>query len=247
MTEITEHNGAWLFYDGKCRFCVGTLQTVKPLLARREIRSAPLQEVWVQKRLALDETNLLEEMKFLDARGRVHGGADALLAMARLFWWAWPFFFLGQLPGVKPVLRFVYRKFAAKRYCLSGTCDAPAAAQKRVPVTIWMLAIFFPVVTLPLANILPAWGFMWALAATMFLGYKGLTWYAPRTPQPKTLKHAARYFLLWPGMEPEPFLAPPRRINVNGREWIFALAKIALGIVLFWLVARQFAPTHPIL
>jgi predicted DCC family thiol-disulfide oxidoreductase YuxK len=109
MTEMPEIQSTWVFYDGNCRFCLNALDRVRPLLARCHIRHAPLQTDWVRARLGLNEEILLDEMKVLDRDGNVYGGADALIALAKMFWWSWPLFLAAQVPGVKPILRFAIR------------------------------------------------------------------------------------------------------------------------------------------
>jgi predicted DCC family thiol-disulfide oxidoreductase YuxK len=84
-----------------------------------------LQAPWAKARLGLDDKALMEEMKLLTEEGKVFGGADALLRIARGIWWAWPLFALSLLPGVRPSLRFVYRRVAQNRYCIAGSCPAP--------------------------------------------------------------------------------------------------------------------------
>ena len=121
-TEKTENIGGWLFYDGDCPVCSGWIERVRDLLLRRGIHPVPLQAAWVRPGLGLSQEELLAEMKLWTADGRIFGGADAFIHLARLIWWAWPFFLLAHLPGAKTVLRMAYRFVARRRHCLGGQC-----------------------------------------------------------------------------------------------------------------------------
>lgn len=61
--------------------------------------------------------DLLKEIRFLDRSGRLLGGADGLIDVARRFWWVRPFLPLTRLPGVLPLLRRAYAHLAARRHC----------------------------------------------------------------------------------------------------------------------------------
>ncbi len=86
----------------------------------RGVHLVPLQAGWVRQRLGLSEEELLREMKLIVRDGRVLGGADALVELAREIWWGWPLFALAQLPGAKAVMRMVYRWIARNRHQLGG-------------------------------------------------------------------------------------------------------------------------------
>ena len=108
----------WVFYDGDCAFCRSWLLRLEKPLRRRGFGLAALQEPWVGKQLGLPPEALLEELKVLSPEGHVLGGADAFLHLARNFWWAWPLWCLGALPGARPLLRRLYRFVAGNRHCL---------------------------------------------------------------------------------------------------------------------------------
>lgn len=123
-TEITDNvklNG-WVLYDGDCRHCLRFAKYFRGALTRRRFALAPLQEPWVRKRLGLAEAELLTEMRLLKLNGRVVGGADALLEIARQFWWAWPLQQLGRIPVVMTLFRAGYRWIARHRHCAGGVC-----------------------------------------------------------------------------------------------------------------------------
>lgn len=128
-TEMTEYVKGWVFYDAECPFCRRWADRGHDMLSRRGLHLAPLQSAWVRIRLGMKEGEPLTEMKLLLAGGRVFGGADALIQIARFIWWAWPFYLLAQSPGVKPSLRVIYRNIAQNRQCLAGNCSVPVQRQ----------------------------------------------------------------------------------------------------------------------
>jgi predicted DCC family thiol-disulfide oxidoreductase YuxK len=121
-TETTESIRGWVFYDADCAFCSGWAARFHELLARRGYHLAPLQAEWVRLRLGLKEDAPLLEMKLLTTDGRVLGGADALIHIARSVWWAWPLFVMAQFPGISAILRIVYRWVARNRHCHGNHC-----------------------------------------------------------------------------------------------------------------------------
>jgi len=97
-----------------------------------------------------------------------------------------------------------------------------------------------------LRNFLPAWGFMWALAFSIYMGLKWLSWWQARNRIPHAPWRSVAYLLAWPGMDAEAFLhagapvLPPR-----ARDWFAALSKTILGAILFWAAARAI-PGNPL-
>ena len=130
ITKTTAEKG-WVWFDGDCPWCVGWARRAGPALARRGFALAPLQTPWVRARLGLAEGGRPQEMAVLTAQGRALGGADALLELARHFWWARWVRGLAWLPGVLPLLRAAYRWGAARRPCAKGACALPAPGAGR--------------------------------------------------------------------------------------------------------------------
>jgi predicted DCC family thiol-disulfide oxidoreductase YuxK len=124
---MTEFINGWVFYDATCSLCNGWVERTRNPLARRGYHFVPLQARWASERLALREGEALVEMKLLMKDDCLFGGADALVELAAAIWWAWPFWLLGQLPGMRTLLRWGYRRLAANRHCLGGHCKIPAA------------------------------------------------------------------------------------------------------------------------
>jgi hypothetical protein len=58
------------------------------MLGRHHFALAAFQTPWVRERLAKNNGELLFEMRLLTPQGRLYGGADAFVAIARQIWWA---------------------------------------------------------------------------------------------------------------------------------------------------------------
>lgn len=133
-SEFTDGKGrharGWLFFDADCRFCTRIACWLAPIVERRGLALAPLQDPRVGSLLGLSHHELLRELRFVLSDGSQSGGADAVLALAREIWWARPLVWLSRLPGMVDVLRRGYRWFAARRYCAAAMCAAPAVSPR---------------------------------------------------------------------------------------------------------------------
>jgi alginate O-acetyltransferase complex protein AlgI len=237
-TEITDTNvenaKEWLLFDGECSLCSASVRLFSHTLQRHGFALAPLQTPWVRERLGLPEGEPPVEMRVLLANGDAPGGADAILEIARRIWWGWPLFVLAKLPGIKPLLRALYRIIAANRYCANGTCNM----QGRLRWFDWLPLIALPVAMATLQYRMPSWVFMWALAGAIFIGCKWLTWRkALLSGVRSSAVRSLTYLFAWPGMDGSEFLvvksAGPGRPTKT--QWLFASAKTfaGVGLVLF--------------
>lgn len=114
----------WLFFDAECRFCTHFARGLAPILRRRGLGVAPLQDPRVGALLGISRRELLKELRFLMNDGTLAGGASAMLAVARQIWWARPLVWISELPGMMGVLAASYRWMAARRGCVSEFCEA---------------------------------------------------------------------------------------------------------------------------
>ncbi|MGB8543209.1 MAG: MBOAT family protein [Candidatus Acidiferrales bacterium] len=81
---------------------------------------------------------------------------------------------------------------------------------------------------------------MWSLAFSIFVSLKWLTWWKTRTRIAHSAWRSAAYLLAWPGMDAEAFLEVTRRVAPpSARDWLWAALKTALGVILFWVIARK--------
>jgi predicted DCC family thiol-disulfide oxidoreductase YuxK len=242
--RTTEAVQGWVFYDGECPLCTGALSRFGPMLRRHHFDLAPLQVPWTQKRLGLKPGEPLVEMKLLTANGQIYGGAEALAQIARRIWWAWPLFALTQIPGTAILLRGIYQRIAASRNCIGNACQLPEQSR----FGDYLPLILLPILALLTRNIFPAWVFMWLLAFALYFGCKWLTWQRAMRRDGDTNKLLSFGYLFgWVGMDAKKFLQSKRTdFAVKPRDWLWATAKILLGAVLVWFVARRFVGTQPL-
>ena len=127
VDEITDRKGrqarGWLFFDAECRFCTRIARWIAPILLPRGLGVAPLQDPRVGALFGMKREELLTELRFLLSDGTNFGGARAVVAMAREIWWARAFAWIAALPGMMPVLDAAYKWIAARRGCVSQTCE----------------------------------------------------------------------------------------------------------------------------
>ena len=125
-SEFTDGKGrrarGWLFFDAECGFCTRIVRRLAPILERRRLAVAPLQDPRVAALLGLSRAELLREMRFLLSDGTQYGGADAAVVLAREIWWARPLVWASEIPGMMDVLRRGYRWIAARRRCSAAAC-----------------------------------------------------------------------------------------------------------------------------
>ena len=98
----------------------------------------------------------------------------------------------------------------------------------------WPPLICVPViVALVVAQNWPPWAFMWALAGSIYLGCKWLTWRRTRVHGVRWWKHAG-YLIAWPGLDAVAFLTQSSTAVPTGREWCVAGLKASMGLALFF-------------
>lgn len=113
----------WVFFDRDCSVCSSLARRFRPLLETRGFGLATLQDPRVRALLALPPEDLLREMRVATGDGKIYGGAEAIVYLARQIWWAWPLYAAAKLPGVPRILDAGYRWFADHRTCASGVCS----------------------------------------------------------------------------------------------------------------------------
>jgi membrane bound O-acyltransferase family protein/DCC1-like thiol-disulfide oxidoreductase len=226
----------------------------------------PLQGEGVAEMLGISVGEIPDEMKLRTREGRILGGADAAVYIARRIWWAWPIWLMSRIPGGMPMMRRGYRFVARRRHRISRACALPnegdspfchcislntELSDKTVchdrffryvaPLTIiaagWLIAARLPA----------AWMFMWLLAVAIFVACKWVTWWPHR--RRGTIARSVAYFFAWPGMDAKAFFAPrsPTPLDARGHELAESLLHIALGTSLIWLAPRGLLPLHPML
>ncbi len=133
VSEWTDNKGrrarGWLFFDAECAFCTRIARWIAPIMERRGLALAPLQDPRVAVLLGLSPEELLFEIKFIGADGRQHGGAEAAVALAREIWWARPIVWLAKIPWAMSAMDFGYRWIAVRRSCSAMNCPAHTSSR----------------------------------------------------------------------------------------------------------------------
>ncbi|MGH7149598.1 MAG: YndJ family transporter, partial [Planctomycetota bacterium] len=124
MSGAGERRG-WVLYDGGCPLCSGLVERFRGALEPRGFGFAPFQEPWVKGRLDL-AGEVPAEMKVLTPEGELLGGVGAVLYLVSRIPWARPLAWIGGLPGFRHLLDREYRRIAANRLSLPGTCPLPS-------------------------------------------------------------------------------------------------------------------------
>src|SRR5258707_3945812 len=87
-SEFTDGKGrharVWLFFDAECAFCTRTARWLRPILERRGLAVAPLQDPRVGALLGLAEAGVVREMRCLLSDCRQVGWAVAVPALAHV-------------------------------------------------------------------------------------------------------------------------------------------------------------------
>jgi predicted DCC family thiol-disulfide oxidoreductase YuxK len=129
-TEITDAarkpSRGWIFFDAECEFCRRWVARTEPIFAPRGFAFVPLEKDCARDMLRVPDEELLREMRVLMRNGERYGGADAIVALAKHVWWAWPLAIVARIPGIRRVLQAGYRSVASRRHCLSGRCAVSA-------------------------------------------------------------------------------------------------------------------------
>ncbi len=211
-----------VLYDGDCGMCTALAARLGPLLARRGYAFVSLEEE-------------SDEMRVLPEDGRPLGGADAVVFLASLYWWALPFVWAAKLPGAMSVLRAGYRWVAARRSCRHGACRLPASR----PSFRWLPLFLAAALALRTRQSLPPWAFMWTLSIAVYFGFK-LWMYslAASSGTSFTVNRAFGFLFLWPGMDARAFAEEGK--PGNREEWIAAAFKTSVGILFFFAIAPWF-------
>ncbi|HYG23274.1 MAG TPA: DUF393 domain-containing protein [Verrucomicrobiae bacterium] len=249
-TENTDNTGSdrgsWLFYDGDCGLCVRWARRIEPALTRRGYVVLPLQSAEVRQRLNLAEPELLREMRVITRDGRIHGGADAIIHLARAFPFGRCFAAIGRIPLINDLLRAGYCRVAQNRRCSGGRCRVP---NRRCDWIGWLPLLIAVAVLMLFGWKLPAWVFMWTLCAALFAGCKWLVfWRAWLGSERPGILQGAGFLLGWIGMDAHAFFDTNAIVTApRFREWLIPLIRTMAGAVLVWGVAGLLSDTLPLL
>lgn len=233
-----------MFYDADCPICTRWTRRTRVLLRRRGFEFVPLQTPGTASRLHLADAELLTQMRLLNPRGEVFGGADAIVEIARQVSWARPLAFAARLPGVQAILRRLYTSLAAHRFCRAGACQV----RPRAKWDLWVPLLLLPVLAWMGRSVMPAWVFMWSMAMAFFAACKWLTFRrAQLAGQHFTPREVLSYLFGWVGLDPSPFAsnALPPALPPQA-AWIAAAATTTVGAALVWLGVRPLLTSAPL-
>ncbi len=214
------------------------------LLRQHGFGLAPLQSPVIQERIGHITGDKFTEVKLLKINGELIGGVDVYAHVARHLWWGVWFYWLTHVPGVRYLLKRIYRWIAENRHCLGGSCSITQTP--RWPGILPLAAL--PGIPFLWQDKLPSWVFMWLTAGSIYLAMKwNRVWdlhiRRDRLPRWRTLA----FLLFWPGMDAEQFIFPAKSPPVpSKREWEFALGKMLLGIVLIGWFTEQASRWSPL-
>jgi predicted DCC family thiol-disulfide oxidoreductase YuxK len=118
------HASLVVLFDGGCPICRRTVRTLRRLDWRGRLQYADATVAGNRARVApgLTETEAMQQMYVVDARGHRTGGYEAQLRIARELPLLWPLWLVGNLPGLGYLGSAVYRFVAANRQ-RRGTCS----------------------------------------------------------------------------------------------------------------------------
>ena len=119
-SEMTDSKGrharGWLFFDADCEFCRQLADWLAPRMRHRGLATAPLQDPRVGALLGISREESLRALRFVTNEAQ-YLAADAVLAIAREFWWGRPLVWMSRIPGARPMLRAAYDWQAGRRRC----------------------------------------------------------------------------------------------------------------------------------
>ena len=120
-----------VLFDGGCPLCRRTARIIRALdwNDRLQFVDATNAEARAFFAPALTEREVMIAMYVIDKRGRLHGGFEGYLQIARVVPLMWPFGLIGRLPGFRQLGHKIYKVIAANRVrrgrCTDDLC-APA-------------------------------------------------------------------------------------------------------------------------
>jgi predicted DCC family thiol-disulfide oxidoreductase YuxK len=109
-----------LFFDGACGMCTRAVDFVLKFNRTGELRTEPLQGPRVAERLGISPSRLLESNRWLDAKGAVYSGAEAMNAAVSTAIGTRLPLAIYRIPGIRFVEDAIYRWVAGHRYRFPG-------------------------------------------------------------------------------------------------------------------------------
>ena len=126
-----------VLFDGGCPMCRRTVRIIRALdwNDRLQFVDATNAEARAFFAPTLTEAEIMIEMYVIDERGRLHGGFEGYLQIARVVPLMWPVGLVGRLPGFRQLGHAAYKVIAANRVrrgrCTDDLCAPPATRTGR--------------------------------------------------------------------------------------------------------------------
>jgi predicted DCC family thiol-disulfide oxidoreductase YuxK len=124
---MSQAREGWVLFDAGCGICSRWVPSWEPTLNRLGLAIAPLQSSWVQERTGMTPGDLLTDIRLLRPDGSLLSGADVYRFVMRRMWWTYPLYLLSEIPGLRGLFDWGYRKFARHRMQISDSCGLPPA------------------------------------------------------------------------------------------------------------------------
>src|SRR5262249_21096838 len=135
----------------------------------------------------------------------------------------------------------------ARTQALSSSTPYITAKHMRPDWPAYVSLLALPSAATLCSNVVPPWAFMWALSFSIFPALKWMTWWKARQLFPNSASWSTIYLFAWPGMDAAAFLDPGvRTARLNVQQWLPAIVKTVLGILLLWVVARHVSLQLPL-
>ena len=92
ISELTDRKGrrapvGWVFFDADCAICTSLARRFRRTLEKRGFVLGALQDPRVGVLLGIPRDRLLLELRVVTGTHDIHGGADAIVFLARKIWW----------------------------------------------------------------------------------------------------------------------------------------------------------------
>jgi hypothetical protein len=147
---------------------------------------------------------------------------------------------------VKPVFRTECPAFAPNRHPASGT----RKTRRELHWFDWLPLIALPATIIAFQNRMAPWLVMGALAASIFLACKWLTWRKACTSGARpSIARSFAYFFAWPGMDASEFLGEGKSgaSRPSKGQWLLAIAKVLAGGGLILVATRAVFGNAPLI
>ena len=112
-----------VLFDGGCPLCRRTVRIIRALdwNDRLQFVDATNAEARAFFAPTLTEREVMIEMYVIDEHGRLHGGFEGYLQIARVVPLLWVLGLIGRLPGIRQLGHKIYKFIAANRV-IRGRC-----------------------------------------------------------------------------------------------------------------------------